>query len=297
MARKALGRGLDALFGTTAEEKSATEVSIDEIRAGRFQPRRGISEEKLDELAQSIREHGVVQPILVRRVAGGYEIVAGERRWRAAVKVGLSTIPAVVRELSDSQTMEIGLVENLQREDLNPVEEAEAYRRLLDDFGLTQDEVARRIGKSRAQVANTVRLLNLPQAVQEHILTGAIQMGHAKVLLGLESAEAIIIAGQRIAAETLSVRETERLVRGLGKSTAAKVPPARPADPALADVEETLRAWLGTSVRVHFHGAKGKIEIEFYGTEDLQRVLDLLTGSKPLEDVRKTTAATDDRRL
>lgn len=288
MPKKGLGRGLDALFGDASEERGPVEVNVKEIRAGRFQARKSLSEDKLDELVQSIKEHGVVQPVLVRKVTGGYEIVAGERRWRAAAKAGLETVPAVVKDLSDRQAMEIGLVENLQREDLNPIEEAEAYRRLVDEFSLTQEEVAARVGKSRAQVTNTLRLLNLPDTVREGVLRGDIQMGHAKVLLGLESPQALEVAARRIVKDNLSVRETERLVRNIILAPEKK--PERPrasADPLLVEVAEVLQMWLGTPVRLQHGAQKGRIEIEYYGSDDLQRLLDIIAPEGGLEALRE----------
>ena len=288
MSKKSgLGRGLEALFGDTTEEQGQVELRIKDIRAGRFQARKNLSEDKMDELVQSIREHGVVQPVLVRKVAGGYEIVAGERRWRAASKAGLETVPAVVRDMSDRQAMEIGLVENLQREDLNPIEEAEAYRRLVEEFSLSQEEVATRVGKSRAQVANTLRLLNLPGTVKEGVLRGEIQMGHAKVLLGLDSPQAVETAARRIIREDLSVRETERLVRDAIVAPRKKARKRRLPDPLIAEVAEVLQDWLETPVHIQQGAQKGKIEIEYFGADDLQRLLDILAPEGGLEALRQ----------
>ncbi len=285
--KSGLGRGLEALFGDTTEEQGQVELRIKDIRAGRFQARKNLSEDKMDELVQSIREHGVVQPVLVRKVAGGYEIVAGERRWRAASKAGLETVPAVVRDMSDRQAMEIGLVENLQREDLNPIEEAEAYRRLVEEFSLSQEEVATRVGKSRAQVANTLRLLNLPGTVKEGVLRGEIQMGHAKVLLGLDSPQAVETAARRIIREDLSVRDTERLVRDAIVAPKKKARKRRLPDPLIAEVAEVLQDWLETPVHIQQGAQKGKIEIEYFGADDLQRLLDILAPEGGLEALRQ----------
>lgn len=285
--KNGLGRGLDALFGESADDRGQVELAIRDIRAGRFQARKNLSEDKMDELVESIKEHGVVQPVLVRNVAGGYEIVAGERRWRAAAKAGLETVPAVVKDLSDRQAMEIGLVENLQREDLNPIEEAEAYHRLVEEFSLSQEEVACRVGKSRAQVANTLRLLNLPGAVKEGVLRGELQMGHAKVLLGLDSAQAVETAARRIIRDDLSVRDTERLVRNAIVTPKKKAKKRRLPDPLITEVAEVLQSWLETPVHIQEGARKGRIEIEYFGADDLQRLLDMMAPDGGLEALRQ----------
>lgn len=282
MSRRGLGRGLGALIpeADVADRENVQELEIDLISPNPRQPRKVFDEGKLDELACSIKEHGVVQPIVVRRRDAGYEIVAGERRWRAAKVAGLKRIPALVREFSEAEVMEIALIENLQREDLNPLEEAEAYRLLMEECHLTQDELARRLGKSRPQISNTLRLLQLPASVQEGIRSGRISMGHAKVLLSVpESARQSALA-ERVAAEGLSVRQLEEVV----KSREAPGPRAgrskgrRKAELSaeLWDVERRLGERFGTPVKIEWSGAKGKVEITFFGEEGLERVLECL---------------------
>lgn len=286
MSKKGLGKGLGALF-PDVDRESIREIEIARIRPNPHQPRQRFDPERLAELAASIREHGIVQPVLVRPVQDGYELVAGERRWRAAQMAGLDRVPAVVRDFTAAQVMEIALIENLQREDLNPLEEAEAYRRLLEEFGLTQEELARRLGKSRPQVTNTLRLLQLPAAVQAALREGRLTMGHAKVLLGVDPALAEVLA-ERVLAEGLSVRELERLVQeapGRRPRRADKEgSPVRGAaggrNPELAAVEGQLRERLGTLVRVVPGSPRGRIEIYFYGEEDLARLVDLIAGAE-----------------
>lgn len=289
--KRGLGRGLGALLPEVeASREGGREIELERVRPNSGQPRKHIDPEKLEELAASIREHGVVQPVVVRPSGDGFELVAGERRWRAAKLAGLRTIPAVVRDLSESQVMEIALIENLQREDLNPIEEARAYRRLIEEFGLTQDELARRLGKSRPQIANTLRLLNLHPEVQEQVFRGEVSMGHAKVLLSLESAAVQAELARRVAQRKLSVRETEEAAKalarprpgGMGRArdgAERSIAAAHSAD--IAEVEATLRAKLGTPVSIVCGSPKGRIEIAFFGEEDLVRVTDLLLGSVP----------------
>ena len=222
---RGLGRGLGALIPEleVAESEGRLEIPIGQIRANPFQPRREFDPIKLGELAESIREHGVLQPVLLRRMEGGYELVAGERRMRAAEMAGLAKIPAVIGDFADSAMMEIALVENLQREDLNPIEEAEAYRRLLDEFGLTQEEVAQKVGKSRPAIANTLRLLNLPAPVREDLSAGRTTVGHARAILGLKSEGEQLDAWKDVVSSVMSVRETEELVRRRGEIGRAHV--------------------------------------------------------------------------
>lgn len=276
--KKGLGRGLGALLPEVQEKELVTEVAVEEIVPSRYQPREQFDEGKLEELVQSVQEHGVVQPVLVRPRPGGYELVAGERRWRAALKVGLSSIPAVVKELSDVELMEIALVENLQREDLNPIEEAKAYAKLIKEFGLTQEQLARRVGKSRPQIANTLRLLHLDEELQKAILDGQISMGHAKVLLAIEEPSVRKEVATRVLQGKLSVRETEGLL--VKSKPRGRKRPGKQAgkDPQLLELEEVLRASLGTRVRIISGRKKGKIEIEYYGTGDLERITGLLMG-------------------
>lgn len=276
--KRGLGRGLGAFFQADEGEKP-TEIPVSDIVPNRFQPRRVFDPEALNELAQSIRQHGVIQPVLVRRTETGYELVAGERRWRASQQIGLKVIPAVIREYDDGQMTEIALIENIQRENLNPIEEAAAFRRLMEEFSLTQEEVARRIGRSRSLVANTIRLLNLPPAVQEYVSRGTLTMGQARPLLGLEDAELKLEAAENIIAEELSARDAEELVRRLLSTprTRTAKKPAEKREFFLAEAEERLKMVLGTQVRIKPGKLKSKIEIEFYSADDLERLIETLS--------------------
>lgn len=273
--RRALGRGLDALLPSTVHA-SLREVDVDRIEANPRQPRQRFTHEALDELATSIREHGVVQPLVVSAVGDDrYRLIVGERRWRAARLAGLERVPVVVKDASDRQTLEIALVENVQRADLNPLEEAEAYNRLIDEFGLTQKDVAGQVGKSRSAIANTLRLLALPEAVKEAVVDGDITEGHARALLPLPTEEAQIRLLKAVERQGLTVRQTEDLVRRALEPPA----PAAAATPS-ADVqalEDDLRRALGTKVSLR-HGAKGgRIVIEYFSDEEFQTLYDRLT--------------------
>jgi ParB family chromosome partitioning protein len=278
--RPALGRGLSALIPEDPERPAAPmELDLDLLTPNRYQPRGDVEDLKLDELARSITASGVIQPILVRQIAAGaYEIVAGERRWRAAQRAGLLRIPVVVRDVPEDKLLELALAENIQREDLNPIEEATAYKRLADEYHLTQDEMAAAVGKDRSSVANYIRLLNLPAEVRAGVAARSLSMGHARALLGLPDAAAQRGAAREVVARDLSVRETEALVR---KLTGVGFP--RPATPAPTDVhtraaEEKLRFGLGTRVRIVRKGKGGHIEIEFTSEAELQRLYERLTG-------------------
>ncbi|HEX6971353.1 MAG TPA: ParB/RepB/Spo0J family partition protein, partial [Limnochordia bacterium] len=277
-----LGRGLKALIedaGVAANDGDGVRlIALDAIRAGRHQPRRRFAEAPLEELAASIREHGVLEPVIVRPVEAGYELVVGERRWRAAQLAGVETVPAIVREMGEREAMELALVENLQREDLNPLEEAEAYRRLMAEFGLTQEEVAARVGRQRPTIANRIRLLELHPQVQELVASGALSAGHAKALLGLPSGPEQVRVAEKIAAEGLSVRAAEALVRRLLERRPARRAPVE--DPVWREVEERLQSALGTRVRIRRgKGGRGRIEIEFYGDEDVERIVEAIAGA------------------
>lgn len=295
MSKRGLGKGLGALIPEvgSVDREEVQEIAVKEIRPNPRQPRKEFDAEKLSELAASIREHGVVQPVLVRRTADGYELVAGERRWRAAQEAGVEKIPAVVRNLSGAQVLEIALIENLQREDLNPIEEADAYRRLMEEFGLSQETLAQRLGKSRPQISNTLRLLQLPDTVRVQVSAGRLSMGHAKVLLGLDDAAEIARVAERVVEEGLSVREVERVLEEAParrrRTGGRKAPQERDAE--VAAVEVQLRERLGTPVRIVPGGVKGRIEIAFYGNEDLVRLCDLLLGVAAEEEDRPTRPA------
>ena len=269
MAKKGgLGRGLDALFTDYSDERvSALEVEIAEIEPDRQQPRSDFDEESLQELADSIREHGVLQPILLRALPGnGYKIIAGERRFRAAHLAGLTTIPAIIKDLNEQQALEAALVENLQREDLNPVEEARGYQSLIEISGITQEDAAKRVGKSRSTVTNALRLLSLPAHTVELLRNKLISIGHAKALLAIEQ-EKIDEVADRIVAEELSVRETEKISRERPKKPKAKTPAIR--DSIAAEVEISLRELLGVEVHVKYSEGKGILSVGFYSDEQL----------------------------
>jgi len=284
VSRKALGRGLKALIPEAEEQEGQVRlIPIDQVDRNEEQPRKYFDEEQLDELRESIETHGVLEPIIVRPVKGRYEVVVGERRWRASQLAGLKSIPAVVRSLSDKETMEIALVENLQREDLNPLEEAEAYRRLMVEFDLTQEEVAARVGKKRSTIANRLRLLELDEEIRLEIETGRLSAGHAKVLLGVADKAKRSKLARRVIEEGLSVRaleeatkEQEATVEGQPRATKRR---ALRVDPLLQDVEDRLQRSLGTKVRVVQNGKRGRIEISFYGPDDMERLIEVLTGA------------------
>lgn len=273
-----LGRGLDALFVDNSIEEISTantvRLKINEIEPNREQPRKTFDEKALSELADSIAQHGVIQPLLVRPVSDGYQLVAGERRWRAARLAGLSEVPVVVKELSDSETMEIALIENLQREDLNPIEEAEGLQLLIDTYGLTQDECAKRVGKSRPAITNALRLLNLPPELSELVKSDKLSTGHARALLPIGSKEKMIELADEIIRKELSVRETERMVKMLSKSDDVKPEKrVKKRDTYYDEVELALGEAMGRTVKVFVgKGNKGTVEIEFFGKEDLAKI-------------------------
>jgi ParB family chromosome partitioning protein len=280
-----LGRGLASLIPSgTATLAAPTEIPVDRIQAGPYQPRKRIEEEALRGLAESIAQHGVLQPVLVTETIDGYQLIAGERRLRAARLAGLARIPAVVRQLADREQIEIALVENIQRADLNPLEEADAYRQLIGEFGLNQDEVAHRVGRARSSVANTLRLLELAPTVQEALRDGRLTGGHGRAIVALESAPAQEALAATVIGRALSVRQTEELVRRLKEREAS--PPAQPAgteprDPEFERIEAELRNALGTKVSLTRSRRGGRIVIEYYDDDDLGRLFDRLLGSNP----------------
>lgn len=274
--RRALGRGLEALI-PGADPSGAIQVPIEEIAQGKLQPRRSMDDAKLNELAASIKVHGVLSPIILRREGGRLQVVAGERRLRAARVAGLASVPALVKELSSGQALEVALVENLQREDLNPIEQAEAYLRLQEEFGLTQEEVARRVGRDRSSVANALRLLRLPKQIRADLVAGALSEGHARALLGLERGTDQVRARDVAIRRGLSVRATEALVRRLKRPGRPRR--RRPAgEPAVRAAEDALRQALATKVRIARKGTGGTIEVEFYSMEDLERIYERICG-------------------
>ena len=277
--RKALGRGLNALLGTPElENDQLREIDIDRILPNSHQPRKNFDEESLNELANSIRVHGVVQPIVVRPLEDGFfQLIAGERRWRASQRAGLSRIPAVVRDTGEHSALEIALIENLQREDLNPIEEAQAYERLIGDFGLTQEEVARRIGKNRATIANMLRLLKLPIEVQQWLRENRLTTGHAKALLSLSDLNAILDSARKIIECSYSVRQAEALVSRYSRGQSESAEHANGAavqDPNVKAAIHALEQALGTKVSILENGGRGRIEIHFYSVEEMNRLYD-----------------------
>jgi len=279
--RPALGRGLSALIpddAPPAVNERSLDVDSDLLRPNRFQPRTAMDEAKIEELARSIRANGIIQPIVVRRVDGGYEIVAGERRWRASQRAGLLKVPVVVRDIADERLLAVALIENIQREDLNPIEEARAYRRLADAYQLTQEQIADAVGKDRSSIANYLRLLKLPQEVCANVGSGALSMGHARALLGLSDEASQLRVSRDVLAGSLSVRETEALVK---KATQpAPIKTAVEKDVHTRAAEERLRFALGTRVRIERKRKGGKIEIDFGSEEELQRIFEALTEGK-----------------
>lgn len=289
--RRGLGRGLGALLGREAfDEGLIRDLPVHEIRPGRFQPRSAIDEEDIADLKASIEDRGVLQPIVVRPVEDGYELVAGERRWRAARAVGLHLVPAVVRHLSDQESLEIALLENLQREDLRPMEKARAYRRLHDEFGMTQEQIAARLRKSQASVANTLRLLQLPDEVQESLERVRITEGHARALLGLPHPQAARDVCREIERRGLSVRQTEALVRRWNISRGIRRRSGLPPDPNVAAVQEDLSRAFQTKVAIRLGRRRGQILIEFYSPADLDRLVTLLLSTAEAE---RSPAGTD----
>lgn len=300
MAARGLGKGLDALIPESldsvsskkAEPKARQEkteklegetiVNITKVEPNREQPRKNFDEDALEELAESIKQFGLLQPILVQDRKSYYEIIAGERRWRAAKKAGLKEVPVIIKNLTDQEIVEISLIENIQREDLNPIEEAQAYKRLLTEFNLKQDEVADRVSKSRTAVTNSMRLLKLCDEVQQMIINGMISTGHARALIGIEDPEEQYNIAQKIFDEKLSVRDVEKLVKNIGKPSTTKLRKPNETDKSLEiiyqDIEDRLKEKLSTKVSISGKGnGAGKIEIEFYNHDDLDKLVDILT--------------------
>lgn len=277
---KGLGKGLDALFPDVEVSKDETvqEIKLRELRPNPYQPRKNFRTEAIEELKQSIMEHGILQPIIARKSIRGYEIVAGERRYRAAKEAGLKTVPVVVRKLNEQQMMELAILENLQREDLNPIEEAAAYQTLLEKLNFTQEQLAHRLGKSRPHIANYVRLLSLPEDIRNYISEGKISMGHGRALLGLKKKELLTSVIEKILKETMNVRQLEKYIHQLNDTVSRETKNAKQPkkDIFIKQRESILREKLGTSVTIKQSKKKGKIEIEFFSKEDLERILDLI---------------------
>ncbi|MBW7572902.1 ParB/RepB/Spo0J family partition protein [Caproiciproducens faecalis] len=267
-----LGKGLDAIFAEndTEDRNAAVALKISEIEPNRAQPRKDFNDEALAELADSISQHGVLQPLLVRPIfGGGYQIVAGERRWRAARMAGVTEIPAVIREMSDGEVMELALIENLQREDLNPLEEAQGYQSLMDTYGMTQEEVSKTVGKSRPTVANALRLLNLPQQVLELVQSGLLSAGHARTLLSFPNPAEMLKAAKMAVEQGISVRELEKMSKKANGQPVSRQPKEKKRIPYFSEVELALNEHLGRKVQVSGTKKRGVLQIEFYGEQDL----------------------------
>lgn len=290
--KRGLGKGLSALIPdepildtneAQPNDKKIELIDINLIKPNEEQPRKEFQNEALDELVESIKRHGILQPIILRKIDGGYGIVAGERRWRAAIKAGLDKIPSIIRELDQIEVSQIALIENIQREDLNPIEEAMAYKNLSKKYKLTQEEISQAVGKSRSYIANSMRLLNLDDSILEKISKGLISSGHGRALLSIEDKEKRIKLCETIIDKNLSVRETEALVKDLEKNNTKDtaetktVKKDKTKDPFILEIEETLRKLFGTKVQISKGSKKGKIEIEYYSDEDLERILELLS--------------------
>ncbi len=276
--KSALGKGLGALIPDDVISKDKNKpsvISLNLIKSNDKQPRKSFDDEKIAELAQSIKEHGIIQPIILNKQDDHYIIVAGERRWRASKLLGLKEVPAIVMDLSDKDILEISLIENIQRQDLNPIEEALAYQKLLSDFNLTQEELSKRVGKSRVAISNTIRLTALCDTVKQYLIDEVITEGHGRVLLAIEDNKLQCEIAQKVIDEKLSVRELERLVKTI-KSNKKVIEKTREINPYYKDVTERLQNYFGTKVNISNKNNKGKIEIEYYSDEDLQRILEII---------------------
>ena len=281
MSKKfALGKGLGALIPeeSIVEEKSNNLlIPLNKIKSNSDQPRKNFDSDKIVELAESIKHHGIIQPLILKRVADEYIIVAGERRWRAAKSLGLKEVPAIIMDLSDKQVLEISLIENIQRQDLNPIEEAMAYKKLLSDFKLTQEELSKRIGKSRTAITNSMRLINLDERVQVYLIEGVISEGHGRALLAISDGDKQYELSQRVIDEKLSVREIERIFKNiLTDNDKPKEKVNKELNSYYRDIKDRLQEYFGTKVNLSNKKNRGKIEIEYYSEEDLQRILDII---------------------
>ncbi|RNB61986.1 ParB/RepB/Spo0J family partition protein [Brevibacillus gelatini] len=279
---RGLGKGLNALITSNLieEGEQVKDVSVSEIRPNPYQPRKEFEQSAIEELADSIREHGIIQPLIVRKSIKGYELVAGERRLRAAKLAGLQQVPVVVKAYTDQQLMEIALIENLQRENLNPLEEAEAYDKLIAHHDYTQEQLAKRIGKSRPHVANMLRLLQLPDSIRKMLAAAELTMGHARALLAVADAAVQMQLANDVVKKSLNVRQLEELVKQLNVSRETKKKKPAKSEPILIELEERLRTRFGTAVKIKKGAKRGKIEIDFYSQEDLQRIIEILNDEK-----------------
>lgn len=279
MKKATLGRGLDALLPKENREPGLTLVSIHEIRPNTRQPRKDFDDDTIAELTASIKEKGIIQPIVVRQAGSGYEIIAGERRWRAAQRAGIVKVPVVVKDATDMEALELALIENLQREDLNPIEEASGYQHLIEVYGLTHEEVSVQIGKDRSTITNHLRLLRLSEEAKRALIEGEITAGHARALLSLESISDANLILQAIRKKKLSVRTTESLIRNMSKEKRPGIKPVS-ADPYLERIADDLKGALSTQVRIIYNKGKGRIEIDYYSDDELERLLSALLGNK-----------------
>ncbi len=279
MNKKGLGKGLEALIESeNIDVNGIIEIGINEIEPNTNQPRKYFDDERLFQLAESIRQHGIVQPIIVQKEADIYRIVAGERRWRAAKIAGLKKLPVIIKDFSSKQYVEIALIENIQREDLNPIEEAEAYERLINEFEMTQEEVASTIGKSRPAIANAIRLLSLDDKIKDFVATGQLSSGHARALIAIGDVEARNKIAEEVIKESLNVRDTEKIVQRIQKK--AKKPKKKELDCELVEIQDKLKNILGTKVKLVTGNKKGKIIIEYYSNEELERILEIMNRLK-----------------
>ena len=284
MAR-GLGKGIGALFPTETlesiqetiqNEEHVEKIPLQKLVANPFQPRKKFDDETIEELAQFIREHGIIQPIVVRKKGKKYEIVVGERRYRAAKLAKLEEIPAIIKEMTEEQMMELAILENLQREDLTPIEEAEAYQNLIEKLNFTQDDLAKRLGKSRPHITNMIRLLQLPEEVRQMVNDGALSMGHGRALLGLKNKRKIIEVAKKVVNQSLNVRQLEALIKQLNENVSRETKNSTNKDIFVQATESQLREFFGTNVQIKKTKNKGKIEIEFYSEDDLERILEIL---------------------
>ncbi len=288
MAKKALGKGLGALIKPqtptpssnkeAAQQTTNIQVPIESVVPSPLQPRKHFPQSQLDELKDSIQQHGIIQPLIVRIVNGKHELIAGERRWRASQEVGLKSVPIIIREATDHEVLEMALIENIQRKDLDPIEEAQGYVRLTKEFGMKQETIAKRVGKSRATVANAMRLMELAPSIQDHVAHNRLSVGHAKAILSIKDHETQCLAADQIIKKSLTVRAAEKLTKSLSNPTpsASSQTTTREADAVIQQIQNSLRERFATEVKVTHTPKKGKIELTYYGNEDLQRILDLL---------------------
>lgn len=278
MQRKALGKGIGALIPTREDSSSVKiiDIPIEQLKPNNYQPRKVFDSDAITNLAESIKEKGIIQPVIARKSKNGYELIAGERRWRAAQKAGFSVIPAIIREVSNEESLQIALIENIQREDLNPIEQGKAYNNLIQKFGLTQEKIAKMVGKDRTSITNTTRLLKLPLTLQDDIEDGTLTMGHARAILSLESPKDQISLRDKIVKGGLSVRQAESMARAM--KTEKPLKQKKPNDIFIAQYEDKLQKHIGAKIKITGNGEKGKIEIRFSSEMEFERILETIIG-------------------